>query len=123
MKHGRRSRIGFRHALRGARWALRTQVNVRIHAAAAVAALAAAAWLRAPAAPVLAAIGLVLVAELMNTAIEELVNLVSPERHPLAGRAKDLAAGGVLLAAATAVAVGLAVLGPPLLARLSRGSP
>ena len=123
MSRGRASRVGFRHALRGVVWAFASQLNLKIHAVAAVAALAAAAWLRAPLAPMLAAIGLVVVAELANTAVEELVNLVSPEYDPRAGRVKDIAAGGVLVAAATSVAIGLAVLGPPLLARLGRGAP
>ena len=42
-------------------------------------------------------IGTVIAAELFNTAIEKLVDLVSPERHPVAGRVKDIAAGAVLI--------------------------
>lgn len=57
-------------------------------------------------------IALVLVTETMNTAIEALVDLVSPERRPLAGRAKDLAAAAVLLTAFFAVLVGGLVFGP-----------
>ncbi len=64
------------------------------------------------------AIGLVWVAEFVNTAIEAVVDMASPEIHPLAGAAKDVAAAAVLLAAITSVVVGLLVLGPPLLARL-----
>ena len=67
---------------------------------------------------VIAAIGLVWTAEGLNTAIEALVDLVSPEQHPLAGRAKDVAAGAVLLAALAATAIGLLVFGPRLLALL-----
>jgi diacylglycerol kinase len=59
-------------------------------------------------------IGLVLVLEALNTALEALVDLVSPGYHPLAKVAKDVAAAAVLLAAITAVAVGLVVLGPRL---------
>jgi diacylglycerol kinase len=56
---------------------------------------------------------LVLAAEAVNTAVETLVDLSSPGLHPLAARAKDIAAGTVLLCAAGAVAVGFAVLWQP----------
>ncbi len=51
---------------------------------------------------VILCIGVVIAAELFNTAIEKLVDLVSPERHPIAGQVKDIAAGAVLVCAATA---------------------
>lgn len=60
--------------------------------------------------------GLVLMAEAMNTAIERLVNLVSPQRNPIAGDVKDVAAGGVLLAALSAAVIGLIVFIPYLFA-------
>ena len=53
-----------------------------------------------------------LAAEAVNTAVETLADAVKPERHPLVGRAKDLAAAGVLLAAMAAATVGLLVFGP-----------
>lgn len=59
---------------------------------------------------VVVAIALVLVAELVNAAIEAVVDLVSPESHPLAGRAKDVAAAAVLVSALAAVAIGALVL-------------
>ena len=68
---------------------------------------------------VILAIGLCMTAEAFNTAIESVVDLASPEQHPLAGRAKDVAAGAVLLAAMTAVVVGVIVFGPRLLAIVS----
>lgn len=61
---------------------------------------------------VILCIGLVIAAELFNSAIEQLVNLVSPQRHPLAGRVKDIAAGAVLVCAATAAIVGLIIFVP-----------
>ncbi len=67
--------------------------------------LPAPAW-----AIVFVAIALVVVAELLNSAIESVVDLVSPEDHPLAKRAKDVAAAAVLVAAAGAVAAGVSVL-------------
>lgn len=57
-------------------------------------------------------IGLVIGAELFNTAIERLVDLVSPQRHPLAGQVKDIAAGAVLVCALVAIAVGLIIFVP-----------
>ena len=58
------------------------------------------------------AVGTVWSAELMNTAVEAVVNLVSPDYHPLAGKAKDVAAAAVLLAALAALVVGLLIFGP-----------
>ena len=60
-----------------------------------------------------------LAVELLNSALEALTDLVSPEHHPLAGQAKDLAAGAVLVTAIGAVVVGLLILGPPLWVRIS----
>ena len=57
-------------------------------------------------------IGLVVSAELFNTAIERLVDLVSPQRHPLAGQVKDIAAGAVLVCALAAIAIGLIIFVP-----------
>jgi len=64
---------------------------------------------------VLLATGLVLAAEALNTAIEFLADAVHPDQHPLVGKAKDVAAGGVLLAAIAAAAVGLIIFVPKLL--------
>jgi diacylglycerol kinase (ATP) len=57
-------------------------------------------------------------AEALNTAIEFLTDVASPGFHPIAGRAKDVAAGAVLIAAIGAVAIGVLVLGPHLLLSL-----
>ena len=63
-------------------------------------------------------ITLVFAAEFINTAIETLVDLVSPQQNPLAKIAKDVSAAAVLLAAGGAVILGLLLLGPPLWVRL-----
>ncbi|MBA4032029.1 MAG: hypothetical protein C0478_14220 [Planctomyces sp.] len=60
-------------------------------------------------------IGLVLCCEVINTSIEWVVDLASPDVHVLAGRAKDCAAGAVLLASIMAVVVGLLIFTPKLL--------
>ncbi len=58
--------------------------------------------------------GLVWIAEFINTAIEVLVDMTSPEFHPLAKRCKDISAGAVLIAAICSIIIGLLILGPPL---------
>ncbi len=101
---------------------VKTQRNMRIHAVAAVLALAAAWWLRIPRGDVLLvffSIALVMSLELVNTAIEAVVDLVTEEWREKAREAKDAAAGAVLIAALLAAVVGLCVFGPPLLARLA----
>jgi len=105
----------FRFAWRGIGLLLRTQANARIHAAATVLVvlmglmfhLTLVEW-----ALIVLAIAGVWAAEGMNTAIEFLVDLVSPEYHVLAEQAKDVAAGAVLLAAVGAAIVGMLVFGP-----------
>lgn len=95
--------------------AYRVQANFRIEVWAGVLALTLALILRVSLAPVVLACALVLSLELLNTALEAVVDLSSPEWHPLAKVAKDTAAGAVLLASGGALLVGLGVLGPPLL--------
>ncbi len=112
--HPRRGGLGaaFGYAFAGVRAAWQAQPNFRIHAGIAVLVVAAGVLLRLPPpawAVLVLAIGLVLVAELLNTAVEAVVDLVSPEDHPLAKQAKDVAAAAVLVAALTAVAAGAAV--------------
>jgi diacylglycerol kinase len=110
----------FGHAFRGLA-ALAREPNARIHAGVALAVAALALWLRVPrgeAALVALAVGLVLAAEALNTALEALADRVAPDHHRLVGTAKDVAAAGVLLAALAAALAGLLVFGPPLLARL-----
>lgn len=108
----------FVFAGRGFSRAWRDQANLRVEVVIGVAALLLAWWLQAPIAPIALAAGLVVALELINSAIEALVDLASPAHHELAAAAKDLAASAVLVASAASLVVGLAVLGPPLLARL-----
>jgi len=106
-------------------YVLRTQRNMQIHVSAAVVALVLGLLLefsRIELALVIGAVSLVLVAEMMNTAVEAAIDVATSERHPLAKIAKDTAAGGVLVAAILALIVGLLILGPPLWARLFGGS-
>ncbi len=108
----------FAHALRGITTLLASQHNVWIHAVATVAVLAAGFVLgvtRIEWALLVLAIGLVWAAEACNTAIEWVADVASPDHNLLIGRAKDVAAAGVLLAAVAAAAIGLLVFVPYLL--------
>ena len=101
---------GLRDVVRGGR-------NAKIHFVIALTVIAAGFCLnisRTDWAILLLTIGAVFAAEAANTALESVVDLASPEHHDLARRAKDCAAGAVLVMAIAAVAVGLLILGPPL---------
>jgi diacylglycerol kinase (ATP) len=111
----KRRAASFGHALRGVWVALRSELHLQFHAVATVLVLGLGAYFQlSPTEWALVALSVASVwaAELFNTAIETLTNLVSPDYHPLAGRAKDVAAGAVLLAALGALAVGALVFGP-----------
>ena len=115
--------LAFRYAWQGIDYMLRTQAN---------------AWIQIAIAAVVTGVGLVIglsgvewcvvvlamagvwISEALNTAIEAVVDLASPERHPLAGRAKDVAAGSVLVAIAAAAICGLVIFGPRLWALIPR---
>lgn len=103
----------------GVAHAYRSQPNFRIEVWAAVAALSLTALLRAPFAPITLCCALVLSLELVNTALEAVVDLASPERRPLAKAAKDAAAGAVLVASGGALLVGISVLGGALWKQLT----
>jgi diacylglycerol kinase len=105
----------------GLRYLVRTQPNFRVHLLAALIVVGTAFLAGATGveiAVLLLAIGLVLMAESLNTALEAVVDLASPAVHPLARIAKDVAAAGVLVAATIAAAIGLLILGPRLIALL-----
>jgi len=100
---------------------IRHQTNAWVHLAASIILVGLGIWLevnRIEICFLVISAGLVWSMEAVNTAIELLADALHPEQHPLVGRAKDAAAGGVLLAAVTAALVGVIVLLPPLLARL-----
>ena len=111
----------FGFAAQGIAYLFRTQPNFWVHTLAAGLVVVFTVWLGTTPAEtgvLFLAIGLVLAAEAFNSAVEAIVDLASPEYHPLARTAKDTAAGGVLIAAVAAALVGLVVLGPRLLQRL-----
>ena len=105
------ARLGF--ALGGLTAAFRRERSLRTHAAGILVVVAVLAVTRPPAlwwAAGALAIGLVVVAELLNTALEILADHLHPDLHPAIGAAKDVAAGAVLVASLTAVAVATAFL-------------
>ncbi len=105
----------FGYAFKGLRSCIGKEQNLGTHLLVAVAVLAAG-WLfgisRGEWIAVILCIGIVIGAELINSAIERVVDLASPDYHPLAGQAKDIAAGAVLIVAIAAAAVGLIVFLP-----------
>ncbi|KJS15325.1 MAG: hypothetical protein VR69_14000 [Peptococcaceae bacterium BRH_c4b] len=107
----------FGYAIKGIYRACCTQRNMKIHYAVAVAVLAAACGLGIKGtelAMLIFAIALVIVAEMINTAIEAAIDTVVKEYNPQAGAAKDIAAGAVLLAAVFSVIIGLLIFYPHL---------
>jgi undecaprenol kinase len=112
----------FYFAFAGLAFLFRSQRNARIELAIGVIACALAAWVRisrAEWAVLVFTIALVLILEGLNTAVEAAIDLASPDRHPLAKAAKDLAAGMVLIGAIASILVGLLILGPPLWVKLA----
>lgn len=105
----------FYYALRGIGHGVKRERHMRFHLIAALAVVCAGFWLgisRMEWCLVMVCIGSVMGAELFNTAIERLTDLASPGRHPLAGQAKDVAAGAVLVISIAAAIVGALVFIP-----------
>ena len=105
----------FIYAGRGIKAVFESEINMKIHIVVAslviilgfVLKIKTSEW-----AASLLCIALVFGAEMMNTAIEKVVDLASPAVHPLAGKAKDIAAGAVLICAIIAVIIGLLIFAP-----------
>lgn len=108
----------FRYAAAGVAWAWQRERNFRIETIIGFLAVLLGIYLEVSLAPIVLACALVLSLELLNSALEATIDLISPGYHPLAKRAKDLSAAAVMLAAIGAALVGLLVLGPPLWTRL-----
>lgn len=103
-----------RYALNGLAFAYRSERNMRIHAVFALIAVLLTVLLDISAVEALlvfVALVLVLMSELVNTAIEKTLDAVKPEHHPLAKVAKDCAAAAVLLCAILAVIAGIVIFG------------
>jgi len=119
---GARRASGFRAAFSGLRCLATSERHFQLHLVAATCAIIMAAFLDFSSlewAILMVTIGLVLVAEGLNSAIERAVDTTTPSFHPLAKTAKDIAAASVLIAAIISVVVGLLLYGPKLWALLS----
>lgn len=116
-----------RHAIAGLHYAIRSQRTFRIQLLCAAVIAVLAAWLRMSlhdAALLALALSAVLAAELFNTGVEAIVDLlVEQNHHQLAKIAKDIAAAGVVVTVVGAMLTGGLVLGPPLLDRFGVSSP
>jgi len=111
----------FKNAFVGWWHVIKTQQNAWIHAIATVTTIIIALWLRLPLrdwAVLLVTITMVWAAEFLNTALEIVVDLASPDLHPLAKAGKDVGAAAVLIAAMSAVWIGIMLLGPPLVNKI-----
>lgn len=118
---GRNQRSGFWRSLnqawRGVLYTVRTQSHVQFHFVAGTSVLLLAWWSKVSRFEwliLILAIGSVIGAEVMNSAIEIVVDMVQPNFHPLAGMAKDVAAGAVLVTAIQAAVIGIIVFAPVL---------
>ena len=108
-------RLSFKYAFEGWYYVLRTQRNAWLHMGATVLVilggllldLSKPDWIS-----ILLVIGMVWIAEFLNTALEIIVDLASPEKHPYAKAGKDVGAAAVLIAAIIAIVVGLLVFIP-----------
>ena len=99
----------FNFAIEGLISSLKNEKHMKVHILAAIIIVILAIIINASKVEILIislSVSFVLITELVNTAVEAIVDLVSPERHPLAKLAKDVAAGAVLVAAINALCVG-----------------
>ena len=113
----------FACAFRGLFWAVKTQSSFWIHVPVAIAVLVLAAFLKLATwqwIALIAMIGIVMAAELLNTAIEQIVKVVHPKRDSRIGNALDASAAGVLVVAVAAAIVGLMILLPPIYGLVTR---
>ncbi len=108
----------FACAIRGGLWAIRTQNSFWVHVGITIAVFALAGFLKVSPwqwTAIVIATMVVFAAEMLNTAIEQMVKVLHPDRDEQIAMALDVAAAGVLATAIGAVVVGLITLGPPLL--------
>jgi len=110
-----------RFAIDGWRYVIRTQQNAWIHALASICVIAMGFWLqlsRQDWAILILTIAMVWIVEFINTSVEVLTDLTSPQRNSLAKITKDVSAAAVLIAAAASVIIGVLILGPPLVEKI-----
>lgn len=112
----------FRYAFRGLVYVVRAERNARVHLIVSLVVVLLSAWLRLSPIEwvfIIMAIALVFAGEMLNTVVELVIDIVTPDQNSLAKHAKDVAAGAILIAAIAAAATGLIILGPPTWERVS----
>ena len=112
MKKAENFRYSLKYALAGVRHAFKTEKNLRIHGVATVIVLGASYVFQVTSielALICFSIALVITAELLNTAIENVIDLVCQEYHPLAKIAKNVSAGAVLITALNAIIIAMLI--------------
>ena len=105
----------FRYAIQGIILMIKSQHNAWLHATASFLVLIVSAFFRISPSEwcwMVIAVMAVWTAEALNTALEFLADVASPEFHPLVEKAKDVAAGAVLISAGGSVVIALLILGP-----------
>ena len=109
----------FTYAWNGILYAIRSEKHMRFHLLAAFL-VTVAGWFFSINTTewclIISSIGAVIAAEIFNTALEQLVNLVSPQQHVIAGKVKDLAAGAVLVISIAALLIGIIIFVPKIFA-------
>jgi len=109
---------GFGYAFKGLWYACKTQLNFRVHLVCTIIALVLGYLLKISAAEwlwIVICIGLVLLTELLNTTLELLCDVISPEYNEKIGHVKDISAGAVLVTAITSLVIGAVIFLPKLL--------
>lgn len=122
MKRNVNFRVALGNAIAGLKYMLTTQRNARIHLAATVIVLAAGFWLNLSITSwvlIVIAIGLVWIAEMFNTALECFFDLVEPKENWIVRAGKDTSAAAVLITSMLSAIIGILVLGPPLLQKIT----
>ena len=110
--------LSFKFAFQGIRLLFKEEQNSWVHLLFTVLAIALAVWLKISLLEwvlVVFCIGFVFVAEIINTAIENICDFISPERHSMIKRIKDLSAAAVLFSAVTSLIVGILIFLPKLI--------
>jgi diacylglycerol kinase len=109
---------GFAYSFQGLSYAFKTQLNFRVHCVATVLVVLLGLYFKLNSYEwlwITTAIAVVVVLELLNTALEVLVDLVSPEQNPKAGAIKDVASAAVLIGGLLALIIGLIIFVPKLI--------
>ncbi|MBM7543203.1 diacylglycerol kinase family protein [Amphibacillus cookii] len=111
----KKKRVGIGYAVNGLKYALKHEINMRVHFLITsmviifgfLFSISIVEWVL-----LILTIGLVLTAEVFNTAVEVMLDYLAPDWHPTAGVIKDLTAGGVLIASVIAAVIGLIIFFP-----------